>query len=502
MTGATNNYGFYGSLASGTNRWNFYAAGTADSYFASNNFIWANGGSEKARIDSSGRLGIGVSGPTVPLHLVSASSDPVLIKTTGSNTYNSLILENDTGSKVAVGIGGSTVGGAVQDAGYVGTISNKPFYINTNNTQRVAVTAAGLVGIGTSSPTSTFHVGAGLASTQSPVTYLSAENGSATVACEIRQGRFDKDVLVLSTNQSLSANLFNAIENGTSRFVITGAGTVGLGTASPAYQLHLSSSAAANYLQIDGPSSKSYFGYQSGATEIYAITNTGAAAPLLFYRGSTESARLDSSGRLLVGTSSTSANSTVVLQGASSDATAGSIFRMNRGVATPADGAGLGTIVFGDSSSSDGAYISGLRDGGTWSGSSKPTRLVFSLTADGAASPTERMRIDSNGFASYAGAIGRGAPVTKTGAFTVGIAENWLICNGTASITVTLPTASAWTGREIMLKTIAAFTVVSASSNVVPLATATAGTAILAATAGKYATLVSNGTNWVIMQAN
>jgi hypothetical protein len=82
------------------------------------------------------------------LHLVSASSDPVLIKTTGSSTYNSLIFENDTGSKVAVGIGGSTVGGSVQDAGYVGTISNKTFYINTNNTQRITVTNAGPVGIG------------------------------------------------------------------------------------------------------------------------------------------------------------------------------------------------------------------------------------------------------------------------------------------------------------------------------------------------------------------
>jgi len=34
FTGATNNYGFYGNIASGTNRWNFYAAGTAANYFA------------------------------------------------------------------------------------------------------------------------------------------------------------------------------------------------------------------------------------------------------------------------------------------------------------------------------------------------------------------------------------------------------------------------------------------------------------------------------------
>lgn len=110
------------------------------------------------------------------------------------------------------------------------------------------------------------------------------------------------------------------------------------------------------------------------------------------------------------------------------------------------------------------------------------------------------MSVDStikvvNGF-------GRGAPVTKTTAFTVGATENFIIVNGTASVTVTLPSASTYTGREISIKTIAAFTVVSASSNVVPITSATAGTAILAATAGKCATLVSDGTNWVIMCAN
>ena len=34
LTGATNNYGFYSNIASGSNRYNFYAAGTADNYFA------------------------------------------------------------------------------------------------------------------------------------------------------------------------------------------------------------------------------------------------------------------------------------------------------------------------------------------------------------------------------------------------------------------------------------------------------------------------------------
>ena len=126
----------------------------------------------------------------------------------------------------------------------------------------------------------------------------------------------------------------------------------------------------------------------------------------------------------------------------------------------------------------------------------------------------ERMRINSSGNIGIgtkspvnkfeiSGSFGRGAPVTVTGAtHTLGSTTNWLICNRAGTITVTLPAASSWTGREVMVKTVTANTVVSASSNVVPVDGTAAGTAILAATAGKWASLVSDGTNWVIMQAN
>ena len=92
-----------------------------------------------------------------------------------------------------------------------------------------------------------------------------------------------------------------------------------------------------------------------------------------------------------------------------------------------------------------------------------------------------------------------GFPVTKTADFTVGATENWIISNKTSSCVVTLPSAA--TARAIWIKNIAAFTVVSASSNVKPIGTNTAGTAILPATAGTWCTLVSDGTNWVVMQS-
>jgi len=55
------------------------------------------------------------------------------------------------------------------------------------------------------------------------------------------------------------------------------------------------------------------------------------------------------------------------------------------------------------------------------------------------------------------------------------------------------------TGRWLYLKTITANTVVSNASNVVPIAGGAAGTAILPATAGAWAALQSDGTNWVVM---
>jgi hypothetical protein len=100
---------------------------------------------------------------------------------------------------------------------------------------------------------------------------------------------------------------------------------------------------------------------------------------------------------LLVGTSSGTNVSTITCQGNSGAAGTEAFLRLNRGTATPADGSTLGAIIFGDSAESDGAYVYAQRDGGTWSASSKPTRLVFSTTADGAGSPTERMRITQDG---------------------------------------------------------------------------------------------------------
>lgn len=101
---------------------------------------------------------------------------------------------------------------------------------------------------------------------------------------------------------------------------------------------------------------------------------------------------------------------------------------------------------------------------------------------------------------SYAGSYSSAAPVTETAAtHTVAIATSSLICNRAGTITVTLPSAATYPGRELRIRTITANTVVSNASNVVPLIGGAAGTAICAGVAGSWAHLHSDGTNWQIM---
>jgi hypothetical protein len=78
--------------------------------------------------------------------------------------------------------------------------------------------------------------------------------------------------------------------------------------------------------------------------------------------------------------------------------------------------------------------------------------------------------------------------------------DEYLTANRAGTITVTLPAPATWPGRVLNIKTIQAQSVVSNASNVVPIDDSVAGTAILPATDGSWAQLVSDGTNWVIAQ--
>ena len=100
------------------------------------------------------------------------------------------------------------------------------------------------------------------------------------------------------------------------------------------------------------------------------------------------------------------------------------------------------------------------------------------------------------------GALATSIPVTKTADFTVADTDTFIISDRGATNTVTLPAPASCPGRILVIKTIQAFTVVSASANVIPRIGGAAGTAILAAIEGARAMLVSSGPAWENMASH
>jgi hypothetical protein len=111
-------------------------------------------------------------------------------------------------------------------------------------------------------------------------------------------------------------------------------------------------------------------------------------------------------------------------------------------------------------------------------------------------SRTPTTNLDVNGSIAF-----RAPSLTNAATYTVATTDVSLRFTTTAC-TVTLPAAASFTGRVLYLNNVTAIAVASASSNVIPLGSNTAGTAILAATAGKFAMIQSDGTNWITMMAN
>jgi hypothetical protein len=323
-----------------------------------------------------------------------------------------LEIERSTTSALRL-TGASGVGCEFFNTGTLASIQTRstiPFTIQTNELERLRITSAGLVGIGTSSPEADLHINdaTGLARLRFTGGAVGADN------FEIGQA------IVGESNSGFS---IYDVDEAETRFVIDSSGRVGIGTTSPAslltsYAGNVSTlgAKASTGLLIEnngsvGNVSQIGLGYTFSSTNhpiaIAAVTTSGAGstrADLVFATrdlttdvAPTERARIDSSGRLLIGTSTSSATVRAVFQDNSGSTGPGHVL-LATSSSVPTSAEALGRLRFSAANHVESVQIEASRDGGTWTaGSSQPSKLTFSTTADGASSPTERMRINAGG---------------------------------------------------------------------------------------------------------
>jgi hypothetical protein len=180
--------------------------------------------------------------------------------------------------------------------------------------------------------------------------------------------------------------------NGTGRLFINATGNVGIGTTSPSNLLDVASTVGDGIRIGASPA-----GTITRESEGLRITGVSTNKNISFVTAGTEACRIDTSGRLLVGTSSDFTNGTgTKLQ--TIDPSGGQL-AIGRNTDTVNTGNLVGRIRWYSNvggTSEETARIATEADGNYALGD-KPSRLVFSTTADGASSPTERLRIDSSG---------------------------------------------------------------------------------------------------------
>ena len=251
---------------------------------------------ERMRIDTAGNVGIGTTTPNAKLHVEGGSvRSSVSLIVSGAGSMQTSI----AGSGLA--LNSSSTNGISIETG-------------ATPTERMRITNAGNVGIGTTAPLTQLNVPATILVTSdggyygggayyASVAWRNAVAGQGGYAIRNTAG-----VFTIFTGAS-TAVVGTAFTSFAERMRIDGTGNVGIGTSSPSYKLDVSSSGTtlARYTGAQYSQVQHSDGTRALYTQVYdnvAVLGTATSTPLTFAPNNTERMRLDASGNLGIGTAS------------------------------------------------------------------------------------------------------------------------------------------------------------------------------------------------------
>ena len=372
-------------------------------FYTGTNIAGSSTGTERVRIDTSGNVGIGTSSPACGLHIDNPSNGAITQILDTDNSAVKLVFRNntETGNNIQIGADGSNLVAFTGGSEAMRIDSSKNLLVGTTDSTPYNNSA------GTSADTGIALRSDGLLSTARYNGILASFNRTGT----------DGDIIRVlkdgSTVGSIGAEGGDITIDGTTnhsglRFYLdhlaprnngsNSDGAIDLGQASRRFQDL----------------------YLSGSARVNSIQSSGSTTSLVFGRNGNEGFRLDGgTGNVLMGHTSSLGNNRQfqVINGAGNAVQSiitavngnggaqlefvkgrGGVAQNNATIVQNNDA--LGFIRFFGADGTDLSSEAGrIRCGvdGTPGSNDMPGNLTFQTTADGASSPTERMRIDSSG---------------------------------------------------------------------------------------------------------
>ena len=206
------------------------------------------GGSERARIDTSGNLGIGTASPTNKLNV---SGNGYLFALNGGLTNRVAQTFGNTGGGLDLGIEGSAGGtvftGGSSYAGVIGTNNATVLQLGTNGTIRATLDTSGNLGIGASPAASNFS-GSYTSllvkgNSANKIGTVIAQSFGTTNATKIEMfagdGANEAGLLVKSASTAMTFYTGSVPDK---RMTLDSSGNLGIGTASPTVKLDVNGS--------------------------------------------------------------------------------------------------------------------------------------------------------------------------------------------------------------------------------------------------------------------